>query len=233
LRRHGLRAPEGDTVDLLVPTVSQRKSVGFVRLRRTRRMPATHSAHGSLRWVHPARAVADLALQMTSLAEVRSVIADSIQRGRCSFALLRDELRAGPMRGSALFRQALGEIADGIRSAAEGDLHDLIRKAGLPLPLFNAKLFVDGEIIAVPDCWWPQVGVAVEVDSREWHFSPHDWEKTMRRHEAMGAHGIITLHFTPRRIREEPAEVVKAIREALAAAEHRPPLLIRTVQAAA
>jgi very-short-patch-repair endonuclease len=177
--------------------------------------------------------VADLAREMNSLADVRGIVAESVQGGRCSFALLSDELRTGPMQGSALLRQALAEVADGVRSAAEGDLHDLIRKSGLPMPLFNAQLFVDGRLIAIPDCWWPQAGVAVEVDSREWHFSPEDWERTMRRHEAMGGHGIITLHFTPRRIRQEPGFVVTAIREALTAGQRRPPLPIRTVLAAA
>jgi peptidoglycan/xylan/chitin deacetylase (PgdA/CDA1 family) len=146
---------------------------------------------------------------------------------------LNDELEQGPRRGSALLRRALAEVADGIRSSAEGDLRDLIKRAGLPVPLFNARLFADGRLIAVADCWWPDAGVAAEVDSREWHFSPRDWEQTMRRHEAMGAHGIITLHFTPRRIRQEPGTVAKAIRDALAAGQARGPLAIHTQPASA
>jgi hypothetical protein len=41
----------------------------------------------------------------------------------------------GPVRGSAMFRSVLAEVADGIRSTAEGDLRDLIRAARLPTPL--------------------------------------------------------------------------------------------------
>ena len=47
--------------------------------------------------------------------------------------------------------------------------------------MFNARLYVGSEFVAVPDAWWPDVGVAVEVESREWHLSPEDWERTMRR----------------------------------------------------
>src|SRR6266571_208431 len=74
---------------------------------------------------------------------------------------------------------------------------------------------------------------ASEVDSREWHLAPQDWERTMRRQEQLGAYGVITLHFTPRRIRDEPASVASAIRNALKAGRARPPLPIRAVPAAA
>jgi|SRR5579875_1311834 len=233
LRRHWLRERGGGIVDLLVPWVCQRQSVGFVRLHRTSRLPEMHCFDGPFRWVLPPRAVADTAQWMTNLGDVRAMVAESIQRGRCSAALLNEELSNAPIRGSALLRQALAEIAEGVRSSAEGDLHDLIKTAGLPRPLFNPRLFAGGKLIAVPDCWWPRAGVAAEVDSREWHFSPQDWERTMRRHEVMSAHGIITLHFTPRRIRREPSAVAAAIREAIAAGEDRPPLAIRTTPAAA
>jgi hypothetical protein len=45
---------------------------------------------------------------------------------------------------------------------------DLIRRARLPVPLFNAQLYDPaGSLIAVADAWWPQSGVAAEADSRE------------------------------------------------------------------
>jgi hypothetical protein len=60
-------------------------------------------------------------------------------------------------------------------------LHALIKRAGLPMPLFSARLFAGQDFLAVPDCWWPDAGVAAEVDSREWHLSPRDWENTLAR----------------------------------------------------
>lgn len=48
----------------------------------------------------------------------------------------------------------------------------------------------------------------------------------MRRHARMSGHGIIVLHFTPRRIRTESAAVITAIADALKAGSARPPLPI-------
>ncbi len=70
-----------------------------------------------------------------------------------------------------------------------------------------------------------------EVDSKEWHLNPDDWQQTMSRHARMSAHGIIVLHFTPRHIRDESAWVIDQIRSALGAGHARPPLPLRTVQA--
>ena len=39
--------------------------------------------------------------------------------------------------------------------------------------MFNARLLTaDGDFIASPDAWWSREGVAVEIDSREWHLNP-------------------------------------------------------------
>lgn len=83
--------------------------------------------------------------------------------------------------------------------------------------------------LAQPDVWWPDAGVDCEVDSREWHLSPDGWDGTLARHARMSAHGIIVLHFTPRRIRTEPAAVVSDLRQALDSGRRRSPLPIRTV----
>ena len=53
-----------------------------------------------------------------------------------------------------------------MRSVAEGDFRLLIRQARLPEPLFNPRLYAGTAFIAVPDAWWPEAGVAAEVESR-------------------------------------------------------------------
>jgi hypothetical protein len=235
LRRHGLSAarPGGDArdqpspVDVLVPHGSRRADVAFTRLHRTSRLPAPFCIAGEIRFALPPRAVADAVRPMNDLANVRAVVAEAVQRGRCSIQHLAGELAAGPMPGSGLFRLALAEVAEGIRSAIEGDLRDLIRWARLPTPLYNPRLLVDGEFLAIPDCWWPDSGVAGEADSRAWHFSPDDWEQTLARHARMSAHGIIVLHLTTQRIRFKRREVAEELRRALAAGRQLPQ--IRTI----
>jgi hypothetical protein len=221
LRRHGI-AVRGDSVDVVVPGDVGRVDAGFVRLHRTRRLPRGFCVAGEIRYALPPRAVADAARWLTDLGEVRAVVAGAVQRGLCPVELLVGELGEGPKQGSALLRRALAEVADGVRSAAEARLHALIKRAGLPTPMFNPRLFVGRDFLAVPDCWWPDAGVAAEVDSREWHLSPRDWENTLARQARMSAAGIIVLHLPPRQISTRPAEVAGLIRKALAAARGRP-----------
>jgi hypothetical protein len=230
LMHHGLRHPvELEMVDVLVPGGRQRLSTGFARLHRTYRMPSQVITKGPLRLVVAARAVADTARLLTELRDVRAVVADAVQRNRCTVRDLARELRDGPVKGSAMFRSVLGEVAEGIRSTAEGDLRDLIRAARLPTPLFNASLYIGDNFLARPDAWWPEAGVSAEVDSYEWHLSPADADRTRMCHDLMGAAGIIPLHFSPRQVRRERAEVVRLIKDALASGLNRPPLPIRTI----
>lgn len=231
LLHHSIRSGSAvtDVIDVLVPVGRQRSSTGFVRLHRTARLPARASAAGPVRLALVPRAVADTTRQLTDLRDVRAVVADAVQLGRCTVGQLAEELRNGPMKGSAMFRSVLAEVAEGVRSTAEGDLRDLIVTARLPMPLFNPSLYEGDVFLGKPDAWWPDAGVAAEVDSREWHLSPADWDRTRRRQSVMGAAGMIVLHFSPRELRLEPVKVAGRIRGALDRGLARPPLPIRTV----
>jgi hypothetical protein len=232
LRRHHIRAEPSDMIDVLVPDTRRRRDAGFVRLYRTTRMPGRTWLAGPLRYVSPSRAVADAVRDMTSLRDVRAVVADAVQRDRCPIKDLAAELSAGPVVGSALFRRALADVADGIRSAAEADLKDLLVKSRLPMPLFNPSVYdAGGTFIARPDAWWPDLGVGIEVDSHEWHMSPEDHDNTLARGRRMNKHLMVILRFTPGQIRSEPAAVMKDIRDALEGARGRPPLNLRTIPA--
>lgn len=227
LRSQGVIKPAAAVIDVLVPADRRRKSVAFVAVYRTRRMPEQAVVMGRRQYATVPRAIADAARGLTDLREARAVVASAVQKGRCPLSMLASELEHGPVRDSAVLRQVLAEVTQGVRSVTEADLLDLIKRGRLPMPLLNARLYLPGGIlIAVPDAWWPQAGVAAEVDSREWHLSPADWERTMRRHAEMSRHGIIVLHFTPRQIRSDPATVIAAITDALKAGAARPPLPI-------
>ncbi len=179
-----------------------------------------------------ARAVADAARTMISARELRALVAQAIQRERCSAALLEAELEQGPTAGSAPFRAALAEVRAGIRSLPEGDLRALLKNEQMPMPVFNARLYTGTSLLAVADAWWEEAGVVAEVDSRAYHYSAEDWQKTMQRHDRLVAHGILLLHFTPARIRTAPQEVVEQIRAALVAGQKRPRLAITARRAA-
>jgi hypothetical protein len=216
VRQHHIRGPVTESVDVLIPASRRRRDADFVQLHRTTRLPTQVWQLGPLRYALSPRAVADAVRDLTSLRDVRAMVADAVQRGHCRVPDLSEELSQGPSVGSKLFREALADVADGIHSAAEGNLKDLLAKSGLSAPLFNASIYDgDGTFIARPDAWWPEKGVAVEVDSHEWHLSPHDHTRTLERQRRMGKRGILVLPFTPREIRTQPAKVIAAIRDAL------------------
>jgi hypothetical protein len=114
-----------------------------------------------------------------------------------------------------MLRLVLAEVADGIRSAPEGETRELITKAGLPKPVYNPTLLWRGKFLARPDAWWPEAGVALEVDSMAFHLLPSDWRQTMHRHSRMTAAGIRVLHISPYQLRTQPEVVVQLIRDAL------------------
>jgi hypothetical protein len=96
--------------------------------------------------------------------------------------------------------------------------------------MFNARLFAaDGTLIAMVDGWWKDAGVAAEVDSRAYHLSAADQDRTTDRHDRLAAYGILPLHFTPHRIRTDPAGVIATIRQAIEQGLRRPPLPIRAL----
>jgi very-short-patch-repair endonuclease len=96
--------------------------------------------------------------------------------------------------------------------------------------MFNARLFdADGTFIAMVDGWWKEAGVAGEVDSRAYHLSAADQDRTAERHDRLVAHGILPLHFSPNRIRTDAAGVIADIRQAIEQGLNRPPLPIRAL----
>jgi hypothetical protein len=228
--RTGIQPAE--LVDVLVTSRCRRRDAGFARLHRTTVLPGAAFRDGALCYVPPARATADAVRQLRDPADVRAVVAAAVQQGKVTVFQLAEELALGAVRQSAGLRRALAEVAEGVRSGAEGDLVTLIRRARLPMPLLNPRLYAGDEFLAIPDAWWPEAGVAAEVDSQEWHLSPESWKATMARHVRMSMHGIIVLHFPPSRIRAEGRQVAAEIRAALAAASGRPPSAVRAASVA-
>jgi very-short-patch-repair endonuclease len=229
LRRHGFRIAPTDKIDVLIPAGRRRQNSAFVVLHYTRRVPDPVCYQGPIQYVLPARAVADTARWLDSPASVRALVASAVQTRLCLIEQLAEELRIGSMQGSAHFRAAMAEVIAGIRSIIEGELRQLILQGRLPEPMFNARLLVGDELIAVADAWWPEFGVAVEADSKAWHLLPEHWEQTMARHARMTALGILVLHFSPGQIRSEPEKVLNLIRQALASRSGQRDLPIRAL----
>jgi len=232
IRRHGVRCVELATTDVLIPAKVHRKSTGFIRILRSERMPETCKTENGIRFAYPPRAVGDAARGSRDFREVQALVCAVVQQTSCTVELLIKELNAGPTMGTRLFRAALAEVGDGVRSNAEADLKRLVDRSGIEKPLYNPVLYLpDGTFLCSPDLWWERYGVAGEVDSLAYHLSAGDYENTTKRHNRIERSGIHLLHWIPRTIHHEGDTVLHDIRETLAAYATRTPPPIITVPA--
>lgn len=208
--------PTDELLHVLVPHSTRRVSRGFLRVQRTHRLdPNAHRTAGYT-MCSVARAVADACRLLDDVRSVRAVVAESVQRGLTTVDALQRECELAGTSRTSLLRGALKEVRAGTRSAPEIELKKLLeRSVVIREILWNPKLIADdGTLLPSPDGWIDDVGIALEVDSREYHLSPEQWQQTMRRHNTLAAHGVVVLHFTPSEIRTRPTHVRRLIERA-------------------
>ena len=225
VRRHGLdRAPSGREVPVLVGEDRQRRPSGFVIISRTERLP-TPLIRDGVPIAPLERAVIDTVRQLHVLDDIRALVAEAVQRRRTTVARLREELEAGCQRGTALPRDVLEEVAEGIRSAAEGWALDVHRVGRLPAIMWNANLWLpSGRFLCCTDGWFDDVAMAWEIDSVEYH--PVYEDTTARRRAAMTSEGVVVAHHRPRRLLRDRPRVIEEVwgTYRLAASRPRPPI---------
>ncbi|WP_240687392.1 hypothetical protein [Amycolatopsis suaedae] len=223
-RLHGLRRlPADNRVHVLLPHSRRVATRGFAVIERTIYPPDPAVIDGVP--VAPlARALIDAAHRMERLDDIRAMIAEAVQRGLCEPADLRKELEQGTTIGSALPRRVISEMERGIRSAAEAWAVPVVRRAKLPAPQWNVEIRdANGKSLGITDAYWEEVALALEVDSLDWHLNPEGYERTMRKHTAMAAAGILVVHILPKQLRNDPLGVIRALRAAYQQAAGRPP----------
>ncbi|MEU0538221.1 hypothetical protein [Amycolatopsis tolypomycina] len=223
LRRHGLREfPEPDDVHILVPDEREITSSGFVVVERTTRLPVP-VIRGKLPVAPVHRAALDAARRIRDFDTVQALLAEAVQRKRCTPEQLDKELRLGSQRGSALARRALQAILGGAESVAEAEAWEVWKLAELPPAEWNVRLFDEhGAFIAKPDAWCDDIAFAWEIDSRKWHSGAAGYSETLARNARYTAAGITFLQTLPTQLRTEPDRVIADLRSAYAAAQRRP-----------
>lgn len=222
-RLHGLRRlPAHDRVHLLVPADAQPQSYGHAIVERTRRLPRP-TIKGGFPVAPVSRAILDGVRRLTRQDEIDALVAEVVQRGLATPHRLADELNAGSRHGASRPRRAIQAMLAGARSKVEADAQRLLSRSRLPLPHWNPTLATpDGQRLPTPDGWFDDVALAWEIDSFEFHLSPRDYDRTLRRHAIMTGAGIIVLHTLPSRLEREPAVVLRELSAAYAQAMKRP-----------
>ena len=210
LARWGVRSVSlPQRVLVLVPPGNRLESYDFVRIRRTFR-PTAVATRGGQRLAVPARAAADLALELARLNDVRALVARVVGDGHASLEELAAELEAGPRQGSAHLRRAIADVTAGAASAPEARAAALLRRAGLGSFEQNARIDLPGGGYYIADFLWRDLRAILEIDSVEYHLGPADWRRTMDRHLVLSGLGYSVVHRPPSAL-ADPATFVHAI----------------------
>jgi hypothetical protein len=100
---------------------------------------------------------------------------------------------------------ALVAVGVGLRSPAEKDMRELILTSRiLPEPRWNQWLDLgDGGGPVCVDALLEGARLVNEVDGKRYHAWGNQFDETQARHERLTSAGLIVLHATPKRIRQD------------------------------
>src|SRR5262249_20473874 len=92
---------------------------------------------------------------------------------------------------------------------------NLRRSRVLPALLWNTPLrTATGVTLPTPDGWIADAAIAIEVESREYHYRPEDWKRTLERPNELAQRRILVLQFPPAQISDDPERVLRTVEDA-------------------
>ncbi len=226
---YGFRnVPVTEKVHILVPHGTRRRSTGVIHVQRTHELDLAAREGGLYQVVSPARAVVDAARISGDLSTVRAIFTEAVHSQVTDVSRIGAELRRAKRSRTAVANRVLAEMIEGIRSAPEGNLRDLVLRSPLPLNVLWNPILVadDGTRLPTPDGYLVDTAIALEVDSIQHHTSKADFQETVQRGNDLSWRGVTVLHFTPAEIRAEGARVLRVI-EATWHHRHAHPVPVR------
>ncbi|WP_083753601.1 hypothetical protein [Actinosynnema sp. ALI-1.44] len=209
LTLHGLRPmlPHG-RVHVLVPSRRFVRSSASVLVERTLSPPRPVLRHGLLT-APLARAAVDAARRITSRAVVSTVFAEVVFHKGVRLDELNTELVVGTRRGAALCQEVLHDMGGRIRSGVASLARDLVLRAGLPPPRWNAP--VDdamGNPLGAVTGTWDDMRLAWDVHAFDFDPDPDSYPTALKRGSRLAATGLLVLHTPATRLRSDPQGVI-------------------------
>ncbi|MFJ5674915.1 hypothetical protein [Streptomyces sp. NPDC093097] len=212
-------------IDVLVSRTRRLRSVGFASIVRGADLPVAVEVTGVPTAPVP-RALADTAASLMDAAAVRRLLTEAVRGGYCEAAAVVRELS----RARLLTRPHVVDAVDALvaegRALDEQRLYDMVNGFGLPDPLWNVDLRLPGgPHLGEMDAYWPEYGVAVEIDTRTPRPSGEAPRDAYR--EQLERLGITLVRCRPRTLREAPEQQATVVRTALmAGADREPPAYV-------
>ncbi|WP_328790423.1 MULTISPECIES: hypothetical protein [unclassified Streptomyces] len=211
-------------IDVLVPGTRRLRSTGDVRIVRTHTPPRSQEVTG-LPVAPVARAVADAVTQLSDAVTVRRLLSEAVRGGHCEPAAVVRELTVARLLNRPHVVDAVESLLAEGRALAEDRLYHLVRGCELPDPVWNVDLRLPGgPHLGGVDAYWPELSVAVEIDTRAPRQGEDEqWSESVRKRETLERLGVTVIHITPRKLRDWPEQQAAVIRTALTAADDREP----------
>jgi hypothetical protein len=157
---------------------------------------------GPLRVTSPTRTLIDLGAVLPP-ARVEEALESALRQGLTTIEQLRDRLEAlgGPgRRGSGVLRRLIDTRQRGQKptgSTFEVRMVRLLAQKGLPIPVRQFEIFDDRTFVARPDLCYPELKIAIEAQSVEWHLLRRDaWLRDMDRLNRLQALGWIVIQVS-------------------------------------
>lgn len=172
--------------------------------------------HEGLPLTSPARTLLDLAACLDRRSLERALDEALVVRRLVSRSQMLDVLeRANGHAGASLLRGMVTRRGHSsiTHSEAERKCLELIRRAGLPKPRTQVRLA--GYTV---DLFWPDHGVAFEIDGFSFHMSRRAFDRDRRKDIALKAVGVDPNRLSRDQVVHEPYLTVAAIASALARA---------------
>jgi very-short-patch-repair endonuclease len=198
-------------------TVKSHRSVQGLVLHRTRRIDLDEvTARKGIPVTTVARTLVDLSEGLGEDRLLRAMREAEFKRLLDLDALSAAVERAHGRRGISVLRRAIALHRPGaiVRGELEHRFAELLRGANLEPPRTNVPI-ATARGTYILDCYWPDHGIAVELDGQDAHERQLAFESDRRRDAALGAIGIHTVRFTWQRIAYEPEEVLADLTAAM------------------
>lgn len=112
--------------------------------------------------------------------------------------------------GQRTIAQALPFARVGVESPKETETRLLIIGRGLPEPVVQFKVRVEGRLVARPDLAYPELKIGIEYDGDGHRTDKEEWRRDIQRQRALAAAGWMSLHLTE-------ADLVAGARDAFVA----------------
>lgn len=212
----GMAGPHPGPVHVTVPIErSPERLPGVVAHRTTRRLVTVRC--GAVDAVEPVRSLVDPWAWAHSpgrnprsgpeAAVVRQALIEGVRsRTVRPGPLLRESDRRPRHPGRRALVDLLTLVAGGCQSELEiwGALRVLPGPPGVPAPVRQHRVRLDGGSWVDLDAAWPDVRVAVELDGAAFHGSREARERDLRRDTALAALGWVVLRFSYARLTSDP-----------------------------